>query len=102
MYHSLGNVGFAFLALGVLASILQPGFGLAGVPQKMLKWRPLRYVGRISYGLYLYHYIILRLLAVYDLDAGAAPTRVCLAIGLTFATAVISFHMMEGPLQRLV
>jgi len=101
VYHSLGTLGFAFLALGVLASILQPRFGRAGVPQRMLKWRPLRYVGRISYGLYLYHYVILRMLATYDLDAGASPKRVCLAVGLTFATAVISFHMMESPLQRL-
>jgi len=29
--------------------------GFKGVTRKILEWRPIRYLGAISYGIYLYH-----------------------------------------------
>jgi peptidoglycan/LPS O-acetylase OafA/YrhL len=50
--------------------------------------RPLAYVGRISYGLYLWHFPI----------AAVLPT--ILAIPATFAIAATSYHLVEAPIRR--
>ena len=57
----------------------------------------LRYVGRISYGLYLYHVPVFYAL---EIDAKAAENRVTTAevltaYALSFAAAMLSYHLME-------
>ena len=62
-----------------------------------LKFAPLRGVGRISYGLYLYHLPIF-----HGLVDRAAPTggQVLLAVVLSFAAATVSYFVIERPLLR--
>lgn len=100
-YHTLGNIGFAVLSMGVLASMLAPRSGLMRAPQRLLTARPLRYVGRISYGLYLYHYIVLSALRINHAEDGASASRVAAALVLSFGLAAVSFHFVEAPLLRL-
>lgn len=58
----------------------------------------MRWVGRISYGLYLWHFPIYCLL----LKAGLSQWQTLLAgIPLSFATAAFSYYLVEQPFLRL-
>jgi peptidoglycan/LPS O-acetylase OafA/YrhL len=63
------------------------GLAVVGAP-RVLGNRPLAYVGRISYGLYLWHFPIALVL----------PT--VLAFPVTFAIAASSYHLVEAPIRR--
>ncbi len=63
-----------------------------------LAWRPVAYVGRISYSLYLWHwpvYVLLRWTCGLDNIATRA-----IAIALTFALAALSYRFVEQPFRR--
>lgn len=90
--------GFLLVALGaagVIASVaLRPGAALA----RALGWGPLAYVGRISYGLYLYHwplFLVLDHTRTHLSGAGLLALR----LGVTFGLSVISFHLWEAPIR---
>lgn len=72
---------------------------LRGAPASWLSWRPLRYVGDISYSLYLWHFpwLMLPLQLVHPISSPLA--RVVEVAGAT-ACAVISFHFMENPIRH--
>jgi peptidoglycan/LPS O-acetylase OafA/YrhL len=103
--------GFAYtsgqstvIALGSAAMIVSlvvvPGWLLA----KTLTWRPLVWVGRRSYGLYLWHMPIfgLVLLGHHEITGARLDAERLLAIGLSFAAAAISFRYVERPVIRWV
>jgi len=64
-------------------------------PLRVLQWTPLRAIGRISYGLYLYHWPIF-------LWLGEPPTLAnqSLAIAASFAAATLSYFLIERPILR--
>jgi len=57
-----------------------------------------RYIGSISYGLYLYHYPIYHQLGV--LTGDRSPWYGVVAVAASFAVAMASFHLFEQPLLR--
>lgn len=66
-----------------------------------LRWRPLCYLGLISYGIYLYHYPI-----YWAYDGFAFPYETSIRhgaakVGLTLLAAVVSWHLIEKPLLSL-
>jgi peptidoglycan/LPS O-acetylase OafA/YrhL len=65
----------------------------------LLELLPVRYVGRISYGLYLWHWPILNILWEHHFKNGVGMAA--LAAGLTLLCAALSFHFVEQPLLRL-
>ena len=70
-----------------------------GGPATWLAWRPCRYVGDISYSLYLYHYAWLMLPLLW-----ASPTTTWQARTLEVAGAllcsILSYHLIENPIRR--
>jgi peptidoglycan/LPS O-acetylase OafA/YrhL len=70
-----------------------------GAPASWLSWRPLRYVGDISYSLYLWHYpwLILPLQMVHPF---ASPVARVLEITGATACAVVSYHLVENPIRH--
>ncbi|MGF7238356.1 MAG: acyltransferase family protein, partial [Frankia sp.] len=90
-----GFLVFAVAVAGLVASVVAlPSSPLA----RLLSVRPLRYAGRISYGLYLWHWpIFLTLTASRTHQSGAL---LCLTrFAVTFAVAALSFHLVEHPIR---
>ncbi|MBV2134482.1 acyltransferase [Pseudomonas sp. MAP12] len=67
-----------------------------GLLGRTLAWRPLVYVGQLSYGLYLFHYPAMEYLKLQQ------PWWVVLlgGTGATFILAVFSHHLIERPIRR--
>jgi len=91
------------LALGFLAMVL----GLWETNNRLVlglfSYRPFRYLGRISYGLYLIHLFMWPLvdwLTVLFPPLGAVPTLVA-RFGLTVLLAACMWHLVEAPILKL-
>ncbi len=103
-YWSAALVGYAALSMGTVALVIGADNPVAAPIKAVLRLRPLRYIGKISYGLYLYHYLILFLfgLAPYQTEGvGTSLALASAALVTTFAVAALSFQLLEGPLLRL-
>ena len=103
------NVVFGFTTLavgfaGLLLYLLQSG---ASLPVRIFSWKPVCFVGRISYGIYLLHdgvIALLRGLPFHVFTNGstapwwlAIPLRMALSIG----AAALSYRFFESPILRL-
>jgi peptidoglycan/LPS O-acetylase OafA/YrhL len=69
-----------------------------------LTWKPVRHVGKISYGLYVYHFFVpdaVRLL--YPFPEGGASRRLwgLAFIAISFAVAELSWRFLERPILAL-
>ncbi len=101
VYHlpagGIGTVAFSLLSastvLAALALQRAPDFlrGLLANP-------PLRYTGRISYGLYLYHFPLYALLGVHDASDHPTLGRVLFAVAAAYAVATTSYFAFEQPI----
>ncbi len=72
----------------------------------ILESAPFRYLGRISYGLYIYHYGVIAiwtaLVRKYELDFSLrSPQMFFVAFGSTLLIATLSFYLLEKPLIDL-
>ena len=88
--------------------ILTGARGFKGWFGRFLQWSPMAYLGKISYGLYVFHNLAIYavVFAVRDLHAPAAIQDVlwvhCLVlVFLTISAAAISWHFYEKPLNDL-
>lgn len=68
-----------------------------------LRMAPFVYLGKISYGLYLYHYPIVILVMEIPLFVGVSlgPALWASQIGLAVLVAVLSWHLIERPILSL-
>ncbi|MHB8380353.1 MAG: acyltransferase family protein [Acidimicrobiales bacterium] len=72
---------------------------LKGAPASWLSWRPLRYVGDISYSLYLWHYPWL-MLPLQRVDPISSPTARVVEVAGASACAMLSYHFVENPIRH--
>ena len=92
-------------ALPVLTAALVIAAGTYADPRRQLRllWpltNPLsRYVGDISYSLYLWHFPVVILLAAYVGDA-IGPAYYVVAAVLMLAASIGSYHLVEQPLRQ--
>jgi peptidoglycan/LPS O-acetylase OafA/YrhL len=76
------------------ARLLEPGwFGRA------LAWRPLHFVGTISYGIYLWHWPVIVYLTAARTGLSTWPLDL-LRIAVTLALATASYYLVERPVRR--
>jgi len=90
--------GFFLIGLSVASVILAAVAAPHSVVPWLLSRAPLRYVGRISYGLYIWHWPIFIWLdhsrtGLYGYELFA------LRVAVTFAVSVVSFHLVERPIR---
>lgn len=87
----------SLVSLALIASLAAPGAEDRGVGRP-LSWRPVVYVGELSYAIYLWHFPLLALFRNTDLPR---PLGVSIALALTLLAAVASRHIVEAPFLRL-
>jgi len=91
--------GFFFLAACVavvIAASVQPKAGPIG---KLLSLPPLRALGLISYGVYLWHWPIFLMLTPGRVHLGLYELF-ALRVGVTLAVSTVSYHLLEMPIRR--
>jgi peptidoglycan/LPS O-acetylase OafA/YrhL len=69
-------------------------------PTRLLQFAPLRAVGRISYGLYLYHLPLFQFLGLSHLGREGESGRIWAALAALFAVATLSYFVIERPILR--
>ena len=91
--------GFLLVAAATAAVILVVVVVPEAPMARALSWGVLGYVGRISYGLYLYHYPLF--LMIDGERTGLSGAGLLAArLGATFAVAVLSYHLVEMPIRQ--
>jgi peptidoglycan/LPS O-acetylase OafA/YrhL len=91
--------GFALLAIGTAAVIAAVTQAPGGLLPRALSLRPLPYLGRISYGMYLWYWPVLLVMTggrthLHGLALLGARVAVIVAV------AAASFHLLETPVRR--
>jgi len=89
--------------LSLMVIVAGAASGYRGPVKRILEAPPLLYLGRISYGVYIYHLLLLDLAfrLVPDLSLEAGPSRFFTVSAATIATATLSWHFLEAPIARL-
>jgi peptidoglycan/LPS O-acetylase OafA/YrhL len=95
LYHG-GFLVFAIATAAVITAIVQP----ARSPlSSMLALRPVRWVGQISYGLYLWHWPVQ--IAISEARTDLTGWDLALVrLAVTFGAATLSFYLVERPIRH--
>ncbi|CAM4016755.1 acyltransferase family protein [Mesobacillus zeae] len=80
----------------LIACVCHPSSSLG----QLLSWKPLRWIGTRSYGIYLWHYPVIVLgTPVYEIGQ-PVYWRVALQLIITFGIAEISYRFIEMPIRK--
>jgi len=93
------------IAIGLFSLWLVNGAveGFRGLMGTILEWRPLRFLGEISYGLYVYHLPVIMIVSSSWLASELISTPLQKAIVWTLLTILVgtlSWYLFERPINR--
>jgi peptidoglycan/LPS O-acetylase OafA/YrhL len=91
--------GFVLLSIAtvlVLAPLAHPACRLGPI----LGWKPLRWVGVRSYGIYLWHFPIIVLTTPGGVANGRELLRAALQVGAIFGISALSWKYLEEPIRH--
>ena len=92
----MGWTIIALLAGFIILSVAEGAFFI----QKVFTWRPLTMIGKVSYGLYLWHMPIFLLFGRH-VTSGSRPLRLLIAIILACVVTSLSWFFIEKPFLNL-
>ncbi len=97
---------WAYTLLNYLFAVLIYCVARTNFLTAVLEFAPLRYLGKISYGLYVYHYGIITILVAYfrreDIEYSIrSPQMSIIAMTVTVVVATLSYYLLEKPLIDL-
>ena len=97
-----GMLGFPVVGASCTLLFLS-ALGLPVQRVRMVGWFRLVYMGKISYGLYVYHLLALLLVrnALSPLRVALYPVYALLGFALTLAFSMFSYHFLELPFLKL-
>jgi peptidoglycan/LPS O-acetylase OafA/YrhL len=93
-YYHGGSLLYAALACVVIAGAMQAGPLRAALGFGLLVW-----IGRLSYGLYLFHWPIITWVVPSRVHLHGLPLN-ALRLALTFLLATLSFYLVELPIRE--
>jgi len=88
--------GLSLIAVTFTVALVSVLLSPEATAARLVRWPPLRWAGKHSYFLYLFHLIIVRLIPIPQLPLRLAVSTCALAV-----LAVISRHWLELPLLNL-
>lgn len=91
---AMASVGFTALGIAMGATI---AWAVVTEP-RWLCWRPLRWLGSVSYGLYVYHHPIALWLSAH---VASVPVRTVFLLGVSVPVAAASWYLFEQPILAL-
>jgi hypothetical protein len=94
-YYRGGLALFALVSLVVITAVSGRAPGRAA---RVLSVRPLRWLGTVSYGVYLWHWPIIVFFTEEHVGVRGVPLDV-LRVALTLAAAWVSYVVVEGPIR---
>ena len=92
----MGYTIIALLAGFIILSVVEGVFFV----QKVFTWRPLTMIGKVSYGLYLWHMPIFVLFGRH-VTSGSRPLRLLIGIILASVVTSLSWFFIEKPFLNL-
>jgi peptidoglycan/LPS O-acetylase OafA/YrhL len=97
-YYRGGALGVCLVVALVVAGLeLRPDSGLA----RVFSWRPAVGLGRISYGVYLWHWpLVVAIPITAGMSLSEHGVRQGLRVLITLAAATASFFLVEQPIMR--
>jgi peptidoglycan/LPS O-acetylase OafA/YrhL len=99
-WRALGlSIGAAVAPYAFAILMLQMIMLSARAPWSWLNWAALRYLGRISYPLYLYHLVTMRMGLTWT-KAYPLPIQIAAGLAVTIAAASLSYFLVEKPFLR--
>ena len=90
-----GMVLLSVATLFVIAAIVHPATRLGPV----LGWKPLRWIGVRSYGIYLWMFPII-VLTTPTVTSGVDPLRAALQVAASIGVAALSWRFIEEPIRH--
>ena len=89
----LPTLGAGLLILGGISDALP-------APNRILSVAPMRFIGRISYSLYLWHWPLIVFAAALYPNASSRPATRAAILALTIVIATVSYYAIEQPFRR--
>jgi len=86
-------------AFALLSILLVLGSIVDGPFRRAMSWAPLRGLGRISYGTYLFHWPVFIFMTEDRLGFGGG-WRIVTCVGITLAAALLSHRFIERPIRE--
>lgn len=103
-YFVTGPFALTMLCVAFVLLINACAIGVGGPFGALCNWAPLLYLGRISYGLYIFHNIIpvlgRKILAAIPVLDALPLSGVAVFTVLTVIIAALSWHLYEGPINE--
>ncbi len=94
LYYHGGSAVFAIVVALVISASMT-----GGPTRAALAFGPLPWIGRLSYGLYLWHWPIIVWIVPTRLHVGTTTLNL-VRLGLTFAIATASYYVVELPIRQ--
>ncbi|MFZ4856693.1 MAG: acyltransferase family protein [Desulfuromonadaceae bacterium] len=92
-------------ALFYVGLIYQVSLGMTGMVQAIMENNFLLYLGKISYGIYLFHpfvaMLVTKMISLSGGTAGSGVVKFTLTTILTIVLAGLSWHLVEKPINML-
>ena len=102
-WMNFAMLSFGFTLFAVLcAVVIVASLTTRSIANPVLSWEPLQYIGRRSYGLYLYHMPVFLALERFRVEGDPASMAMTtlLRVAATFAIAEISYRTIEAWAAR--
>jgi peptidoglycan/LPS O-acetylase OafA/YrhL len=100
--NSPSLIGYTVVAVltAVLLIALTCGDGPERMTSRLLMFPPFQYIGKISYGIYLWHYVLFQIIDEQFPMLSTRPAGI-LKVSVVLGTCALSFHVVERRCLKL-